>query len=59
MFIYILVFSLFIKYLADATSRAGTAYPSGAPEFTQGFSGINGARSLVFCVVFCRSLVVL
>jgi hypothetical protein len=44
MFIYILFFSLFIKYLAGATSRAGTAYPSGAPEFTQGFSGVNAIQ---------------
>ena len=32
---------------------AGTSYPSGTHEF------IHGARSLVFCVMFCRSLVVL
>ena len=25
-----------------------TAYPSGAPEFTPGFSGVHVARSLVF-----------
>jgi hypothetical protein len=34
------------------TSGAGTAYPSGAPEFTPVFSGIRVARSLVLCVVF-------
>ena len=36
---------------------AGTAIPSEAHEFTPGCSCV--ARSLVFCVVFCRSLFVL
>ena len=35
-----------------ATCGAGTAFPSGAPQFT-GFSGLLVARFLVFCVVFC------
>jgi hypothetical protein len=35
---------------------AGTAYPSGAPEFISCFRGVRVARSLVFCVVFCSSL---
>ena len=39
-----------------ATSGAGTAYPSGTPEFTLVFSEVRVARSLVFCVVFCRWL---
>ena len=30
----------------------GTADPSGAPEFTPGFSGIRVTRSLVLCVCF-------
>jgi len=30
----------------------GTAYPSGAPEFTPGFSGVRVAQSLVLCVCF-------
>jgi len=30
-----------------ATSGAGTAYPSGAHEFTPGFSGVCVTRSLV------------
>ena len=34
-------------------------HPSGAPEFTTGFSGVLVMQSLVFCVVFCRSLFVL
>ena len=36
-----------------ATSGAGTAYPSGIPEFTLRFSGVRVAQSLVFCLVFC------
>ena len=32
------------------TSGAGTAYHSGAPGFTHGFSGVPGTRSLVLCV---------
>ena len=35
-----------------ATSGAGTACPSGAPEFTPVFSGVRVARSLVLCVYF-------
>ena len=34
------------------TSRAGTAYPSVAPEFAPVFSGICVTRSLVLCVCF-------
>ena len=44
---------------AGATSRAGTAYPSGAPEYTPGFSGIRATKFLVLCVMFCRSLFIL
>jgi hypothetical protein len=34
-------------------SGAGTAYPSGAPEFTPGpFSGVRVTRYLVLCVYF-------
>jgi hypothetical protein len=36
------------------TSGAGTAYPSGAPEITPSSNWVRVARSLVFCVVFCR-----
>ena len=43
----------------DATSGAGTAFSSAVPEFTPDFSGVCVARSLVFCVVFCKSLFVL
>jgi hypothetical protein len=51
----------FLKYLSwreqvgttGATSGAGTAYPSGVPEFTLRFIGVCVAQSLVFCLVFC------
>jgi hypothetical protein len=36
-----------------ATCGVGTAYLSGVPEFTSGFSGVRVAQSLVFCVLFC------
>jgi hypothetical protein len=36
----------------DATSGTGTAYPSVAPEFTLGFSGVVVTRYLVLCVCF-------
>ena len=35
--------------MMGATSGAGTAYPSGAPEFTPGFLGVCVAQYLVFC----------
>ena len=34
------------------TSGAGTAYPSGAPEFTPGFIGVRFTRSLVLHICF-------
>ena len=43
----------------DAISWAGTAFPSGAPEFNPCFSGVRATWSLVLCVIFCRSLFVL
>ena len=42
----------FITRLTGATSVAKTDYPSGAPEFIPGFSGIRVTRSLVLCVCF-------
>jgi hypothetical protein len=42
-----------------ATSRAGTAHPSGEPAFTPGLSEVHVARSLVFCEVLCRLVFVL
>ena len=45
---------------SDATSGAGTANLSGAPEFTLVFLRIVSlGKCFVFCVVFCRSLFVL
>jgi len=41
------------------TGGAGTAYPSGAHDFTPGFIGDCVAQSLVFSLVFCRPLFVL
>jgi hypothetical protein len=34
------------------SSGAGTAYPSGTPEFTPVFSGVRVTRSLALCVCF-------
>jgi hypothetical protein len=42
-----------------AICGGGTDNPSGASEFILGFSRIRVTRSLVFCVVFCRSLFVI
>ena len=42
-----------------ATSRAGTAHSSGAHVSANDFCGILVALSLVFCVIFCRLLLVL
>ena len=41
------------------TSGAGTAYSSGLSEFNQIVSGALVVQSLVFCIVFCRSLFVI
>ena len=41
-----------LMMLTGANSAAGTAYPSGAPEFTPGFSGVRVTRSLVLYVCF-------
>jgi hypothetical protein len=38
------------------TCGAGTGYPSGIPDSIPGFIRVLVSRSLVFCVVFCRSL---
>jgi len=42
-----------------ATCGKETAHSSGELEFTFDISGVRVARSLVFCVVFSRALVVL
>ena len=41
------------------TSGAGNPNPSEASEFTPDFCEIEVVQSLIFCVVFCRSLFVL
>ena len=48
----IIVLPLFVYLL---TSGTGTAHPSGAPEFTSGFSGVRVTRSLVSYVCFVDS----
>ena len=40
------------RCIMQDVSGAGPADPTGAPEFTIGFSGVC-IRSLVFCVVIC------
>jgi hypothetical protein len=44
--------------MIGATSGAGTAYPSGAPEFTPIFSEVCVTWSLVLMCMFYRSLFV-
>jgi len=47
--------NVFVLYLANVISGAGTAYPSNAYEFT--FTcRFRGAGYLIFCIVFCRQL---
>ena len=38
----------------SATRAATTAYPSDAPQFTPGLSGVTVAHCFAFCVVFYR-----
>ena len=53
--------SWFIAGFVTRVTRceAGIAYPFGTPGFTQVFGEGRFARSLVFCVMLCRSFVVL
>ena len=44
--------------MTGGTSGAGFAYPFGSPNFIVS-CGVRVAQSLIFCVVFCRSLFVL
>ena len=63
---YVPVFFSFVIYhrvcnksnTTGATCGAGTAYTSGAPEFIPDFQWGSRARSLVFCLMFCRPLFV-
>ena len=45
--------------MMGTTSGAGISYPSVPHEFNPVFRGVRVAQSLVFCVVFCRSLFVI
>jgi hypothetical protein len=40
----------------SVNSGAGTAFTPGAPGFASVFYGVCDFQSLVFCVMFCRSL---
>ena len=54
-----MTFMLFNSNTTYVTCEVGTANPPGAPEFTAVFNGVRVARSLIFCVMFCRLLFVL
>jgi hypothetical protein len=45
-----------LSYYTCVTNGAGTLYLAGAHEFTPVFSSVHVAQSLIFCIVFCRSL---
>ena len=47
------------KFVTRVTRGVGTDYSFGAHEFTPAASGVRVAQSVLFCVVFCRSLFVL
>ena len=51
-----MIFEMGICNTTGDTSGGGTAYPSRAPDFNSGFSGVRIAQSFVFCVVLCRFL---
>jgi len=48
---------LFTNIIYFLNSNAGTAYTFGAPGFIPDFSGVRGARTLVFCALCCRIVV--
>jgi hypothetical protein len=52
--LYCLSFDL--RILITPLVSSNSSYPSRASELNPGFCGVHGAWSLVFCVVFCRSL---
>ena len=52
-------FKTHFEHIFLFVSKAGTACPSRPPVFTPMLSEVRVVRSLVFCVVFCRSLFVL
>ena len=45
-----------LNFLITSLVSSNSSYPSRASELKPGFCGVHGAWSLVFCVVFCRSL---
>ena len=51
---YCLSFDL--NFLITSLVSSNSSYPSRASELKPSFCGVHGAWSLVFCVVFCRSL---
>jgi hypothetical protein len=58
-FQYPMVFVSFNSNTAGVTCGTGSANPPKLPSLHSVFSGVRVALSLVFCVVFCRSLFVL
>ena len=49
----------YVQLTTGVTSGAGTAYPSGAPEFTPGFKWGSCYAIFSFLCMFCSSLFVL
>jgi hypothetical protein len=45
--------------MTDVTNGPGTVNPSGTPSSFPVFGGVRIVQSLVFCVLFCKSLFVL
>jgi hypothetical protein len=54
-----LVTQFVTKVTCRMPHRAGSAYPSRPLEFNLVYSGVHVAQTLVLCVVFCNSLLVL
>ena len=51
-----MIFVSLHSYTVGVTCRAGTANPSGAPDFSPGVEWVHVAQFAVFCVVICRLL---
>ena len=45
-----------LNFLITSLVSSNSSYPSRASELNPSYCGVHGAWSLVFCVVFCRSL---
>jgi hypothetical protein len=54
-----MMFMLYKSNTTGVNNESDTVNSSGAHEFTPIVGEIHGIQSLVFCVVFCRSLLVL